>query len=161
MPWELSLPADEILRIKPIRELGCLRYNEMVESGLTVKAGELYKLKEISGDTVELAFTIKPTQAVAFGVKVLCDKSNKNGLNIFYSVGEKRISVKDEKEVKDPDANTRAYADAPFELKEGEGLNLRIFIDRSLVEIFINDRQAIVQMHLHQPEDVGICMPLQ
>lgn len=60
--------------------------------------------------------------------------------------------------MKDPDANTRAYADAPFELKARKDLNLRIFIDRSLVEIFINDRQAIVQMHLYQPEDVGICL---
>ena len=158
LPWELSLADGGVLRIKPVRELECLRYRQMVESNMTVKAGKAYRLEEISGDTIELDFTIKPTQAVAFGVKVLCDKGNKNGLNIFYSVREKRISVRDEKGVKDPDANNRAYADAPFELKEEEDLNLRIFIDRSLVEIFINDRQAIVQMHLHKPEDVGICL---
>jgi sucrose-6-phosphate hydrolase SacC (GH32 family) len=37
-------------------------------------------------------------------------------------------------------------------------LNLRIFIDRPLVEVFINERQAVVHRQLHQPEDVGICL---
>ena len=158
LPWELSLPDDGILRIKPVRELERLRYNETVESDMVVKAGEKCRLKEILGDTVELNVTIKPTEARDFGVKVLCDKGNQNGLNIFYSAGEKKISVRDEKETIDPDTSTRAYADAPFELKEGEDLNLRIFIDKPIVEVFINDRQAAVQRHLHKPEDVGICL---
>jgi len=154
----LSLPDDGILRIKPVRELERLRYNETVESDMVVKAGEKCRLKEILDDTVELNVTIKPTEARDFGVKVLCDKGNQNGLNIFYSAGEKKISVRDEKETIDPDTSTRAYADAPFELKEGEDLNLRIFIDKPIVEVFINDRQAAVQRHLHKPEDVGICL---
>ena len=117
---------------------------------------------------MELTVTIKPTDANKFGVKVLCDKDNQNGMNIFYSAGKKMISVRDEKEAIEPYTRTRAYAksnarlrlsaDAPFELKKGEDLNLRIFIDKQLVEIFINDRQALVQRHVHKPEDIGICL---
>ena len=33
-----------------------------------------------------------------------------------------------------------------------------MFIDRALVEVFINERQAVVQSQLHKPEDVGICL---
>ncbi|MDE0086030.1 MAG: GH32 C-terminal domain-containing protein, partial [Candidatus Poribacteria bacterium] len=47
---------------------------------------------------------------------------------------------------------------APFELNAGEDLSLRIFIDRALVEVFINERQAVVQSQLHKAEDVGICL---
>ena len=68
------------------------------------------------------------------------------------------ITVRDEKKDLDPGTITRANGDAPFELNEGEDLKFRIFIDRPLVEIFVNDRQAIVQRHLHQPDDVGICL---
>jgi beta-fructofuranosidase len=32
---------------------------------------------------------------------------------------------------------------APFALKPGEPLKLRVFIDKSVVEVFANDRQAI------------------
>jgi sucrose-6-phosphate hydrolase SacC (GH32 family) len=41
--------------------------------------------------------------------------------------------------------------DAPFavaDLPEGEDVALRIFIDRYLVEVFANDRQAVVAAHL-------------
>ena len=32
---------------------------------------------------------------------------------------------------------------APLKLKLGEALNLRVFVDKSIVEIYANDRQAI------------------
>ena len=32
---------------------------------------------------------------------------------------------------------------APLELKDGEPLKLRVFVDKSVVEIYANDRQAI------------------
>jgi beta-fructofuranosidase len=34
---------------------------------------------------------------------------------------------------------------APFELRQGEKLELRIFIDRSILEVFANGRQCITQ----------------
>ena len=158
LPWELSLPDDGIVRIKPVRELECLRYNETVEKNITVKNGEDYRLKEISGDTVELNVTIKPTEAKDYGVKVFCDKDNQNGMEIFYSADEKTISIGDGNEAAKPYGSSQPYGIAPFALKAGEDLNLRIFIDRALVEVFINERQAVVQSQLHKPEDVGICL---
>ena len=35
----------------------------------------------------------------------------------------------------------------PFELNDGEDLTLRIFIDKNLIEVFANDRQAAVVSH--------------
>ena len=46
----------------------------------------------------------------------------------------------------------------PFELKRGEELNLRVFLDKGMVEVFANDRQAAVYMHKHSKENVGICL---
>ncbi len=158
LPWELSLPDDGIVRIKPVRELECLRYNETVENNITVKNGENYRLKEISGDTLELNVTIKSTEAKVYGVKVFCDKDNQNGMEIFYSSEDQTISVGDGKEVTEPYRGSKPYGVAPFELNDREDLNLRIFIDRALIEVFINERQAVVQSQLHKQEDVGICI---
>ena len=38
-----------------------------------------------------------------------------------------------------------------------KGINNGVY-DHPKVEVFINDRQAVVQRHLHKPEDVGICL---
>ena len=93
-----------------------------------------------------------------YGVKVFCDKDNQKGMEIFYSADEKTISVGDRNNATEPYRGSHPYGVAPFELKAGEDLNLRIFIDRALVEVFINERQAVVQSQLHKPEDVGICL---
>ena len=35
--------------------------------------------------------------------------------------------------------------EAPFELLPGESLKLRIFLDRSVLEVFANERQCVTQ----------------
>ena len=42
-----------------------------------------------------------------------------------------------------PGAFSRAPETAPVMLKEGESLKLRVFIDHSIVEVFVNGRQCI------------------
>ena len=141
LPRELSLPADGVLRIKPLRELESLRYDEQNEGDITVKANHSHLLERLSGDTVELDITLKPTNAVEYGVSVFCEKSGQGF----------PITIK-------PDAKVMTMGDIkpPFELKKDEDLQLRIFLDRSMVEVFINDRQAAVYMQKHDKDHVGI-----
>jgi beta-fructofuranosidase len=47
---------------------------------------------------------------------------------------------------------------APFALKEGEDLSLRVFIDKNLVEVFANDRQAAVAAHPYDPGNLGVSL---
>ena len=42
-----------------------------------------------------------------------------------------------------PDMETQ---DAPFELKNGEKAHLRVFLDKSMLEVFANNRQCITQV---------------
>ena len=154
LPRELSLPKDGVLRIKPLKELQRLRYNKKVENHIKVKAEEDYRLKEISGDTLELNVTIKADKAKKYGVRVLCDQNNK-GLDIFYSVDDKTISIGDGLD-QPPATLSRPYTVAPFELKAGEDLKLRIFIDKPIVEVFANERQAVYRKYPHKPEDIGV-----
>ncbi|MBW8036460.1 MAG: hypothetical protein FVQ79_12755, partial [Planctomycetes bacterium] len=46
----------------------------------------------------------------------------------------------------------------PFALKKNEDLNLRIFLDKGMVEIFVNDRQAATYMQNHDKENAGISL---
>lgn len=130
LPRELELPKDGALRIRPLRELEDLRYAKQQEKGITVKSDAAYALKEVNGDALELELTVKAPVAKEFGLDVLCDKDGKNGLRIAVAGESKLLKV--------------GKVEAPFELKKGEDLVLRVFIDKNLVEVFANDRQAAV-----------------
>jgi len=143
LPRELSLPADGVLRIKPLRELKKLRYDQKNEGNITVKSNSSHMLKRICGDTVELSVTIKPTSAKEYGVSVFCDKDGK-GFPVTIKPESKVLAM--------------GKIKPPFELRKGEDLNLRIFLDKSMVEVFVNDRQGAVYMHQHDKENVGISL---
>jgi beta-fructofuranosidase len=144
LPRELELPEDGVLRIRPLRELQSLRYDAKQEEGITVKSDAAYRLKEIRGEAMELEMTIKAPTAKEFGLDVLCDENGKNGLRVAVIPESKTLQV--------------GHVRAPFELKKGEDLTLRVFIDKNLVEVFANDRQAAVSAQKYVPENVGVSL---
>jgi beta-fructofuranosidase len=133
-----------VLRIKPLRELEQLRTNEKREENLTVKSDTAYVLKEIAADTMELEIVLEAPSAREFGVKVLCDKDGNNGFTISSGKGSKTLNG--------------GYINPPFELKKGEDLTLQVFIDKNLIEVFANDRQAVVAWHEYDPKDLQVSL---
>ena len=45
---------------------------------------------------------------------------------------------------------------APLTLKPGEPMVLRVFVDKSIVEVFANDKQAIARRIYPSPDSQGI-----
>jgi beta-fructofuranosidase len=129
LPRELELPKDGKIRIKPLRELKSLRADEERENKITVKSGEAYKLEKIAGDSLEIELKCEVPVAQEYGVDVMCDEKGENGVRISLSPENNTLKV--------------GGVTAPFELKAGEKLTLRIFIDKHLVEVFANDIQAV------------------
>ena len=107
-----------------------------------MKSDAAHRLKEIRGDALELEVTFQSPAAKEFGLDVLCDSSGENGLRVAVMPESKTLTV--------------GSVHAPFELKTGEDLALRVFIDKNLVEVFANDRQAAVaclQVRSGEPGD--------
>lgn len=142
LPRELSLPSDGILRIKPLRELEQLRYDPTTEPDVTIEPGKPHLLKEISGDTIELMLTISQRDAARCGVKMLAARDGSGGIDVAIEPHNSTISL--------------GSTVAPLELEPGEEINLRIFIDRRIVEVFANDRQAIFKQHDYQPDELSV-----
>ena len=141
LPRELSLPEDGVLRIKPLRELEQLRGNVQDELQVYLEAGDQYRLTRIEGDTLELSVKFDLTDAKRYGVRVLCDDQGR-GMVIQFDADAGTI--------------TAGLVEAPLELEADEALDLRIFLDKELVEVFANERQALVARHEREPGDVGI-----
>ena len=144
LPRELSLSDDGNLLIKPLRELKKLRTDQKSVQDLTVNSDTTHLLKEMSGDTMELELVLDAPTADEFGIKLLCDQDGSDGFTISSGKGSKTLNV--------------GYIQPPFELQEGEDLTLRIFIDKHLIEVFANDRQAAVAWHEYDPKDLHVSL---
>jgi len=134
LPRELELPKDGVLRMKPLRELEKLRYDQKQKKKITVKSGDSYPLKVLTGDALEMEITFSAPLPEEFGLNLLGNEKDGNGgMSIIAGADKKVLTV--------------GNLNAPFQLKKDEDLILRIFIDKNLVEVFANDRQAASYVH--------------
>jgi sucrose-6-phosphate hydrolase SacC (GH32 family) len=142
LPRELSLPADGVLRIKPLRELEQLRQNEKFETNLSLSNNDTHVLNEIAGDAVELRVRFQPSTATEFGVEVYCDASGNNGFPITVNPGAGTLRL--------------GTMNVPFAPGIGQAVELRIFIDKNMIEVFANERQAAVAPCSYWSANLGI-----
>ena len=134
LPRELELPADGVLRMKPLRELETLRYGRTSHENITVKSGGEYPFKGLAGDALELKITFSAPVPRQFGLHLLGSEENgQGGMSIIAGADKKTLAI--------------GNLNATFQLKKDEALTLRIFIDKNLVEVFANDRQAASYAH--------------
>lgn len=140
LPRELSLPEDGILRITPIRELEKLRHDPQTPADITLQEGLAHPLQNFPGDALELS--IEASAAGGLAVDLFADAGGKQATAIRFDPRARSLTL--------------GTTSAPFELKAGEPLRLRIFIDKSMVEVFANDRQAIVGNFPHPPDNQGL-----
>jgi sucrose-6-phosphate hydrolase SacC (GH32 family) len=154
LPRELSLSADGILRIKPLRELESLRTDPVVQENIAVPGSanppagtvDWHQIARLPGDAVEIRITVPRDQAERkrFGFR-LYGEGKTGGLPIIIRPETGTIRI--------------GSTEAPFavaDLPEGEDVQLRIFVDKYLVEVFANDRQAVVAAHMDWYEKTAI-----
>lgn len=133
LPRELELPKDGILRIRPLRELQSLRHNEKSWKDVVVADGKEKRLDGIQGDAIELEIKIAAPVPRVLELRLLGDDKDADTLTIATGAARKSLQV--------------GRTSAPFQLADGEDLTLRVFIDKNLIEVFANDRQAMVYAH--------------
>ena len=174
MPRVLTLSKDKLsLNIEPPKEVEKIRYNTMVEKPFTVEAGQSVMLNQVAGNILEMEIMIDPGKAKRFGVKVFSSKDGveqtpividrtKNILQIDMRNSGISRPVYEEFAMAfaspDPKKNPVILTeDAPFTLKNGEKVHLRIFLDKSMLEVFANGRQCITQvLYPTQKDAIGV-----
>ena len=155
LPRVLSLGADGMLRMNPPKELETLRYNERKKANLTVQADSELALEGIGGNSMELALEMSAKGARQFGVKVCCSPDGEEQTPVYYDAVEKKLKVDTSKSSLTEGA--KSIEAGPFELAAGEALKLRVFVDKSVVEVFANGRQAVMRRVYPSREDsVGV-----
>ena len=143
LPRVLSLGEDGLLRMDVPEEIEALRYGEVRRGSFVVPADEEAPFDGVAGNSLELQVEMESAAASRFGVKVCASPDGQESTAVFYDAEEKSLKVDTRRS--GPEDTPKAVETAPFELKPGERLKLRVFVDKSVVEVFANRRQAIAR----------------
>ena len=171
LPRILSLAEDgSTLLIEPVPELEVLRFNPRTRQNIDVAADADIKLDDINGDNLELAVEMQPNGAKEFGVTVRCSADGAEQTLIICEPSANKLKIDISKSTLDEEIRKRYNCyrgrgapvkaqEAPFELRDGESLKLRIFVDRSVLEVFANGRQCITQrIHPTCSDSLGVAL---
>ena len=185
LPRLLSLGEDGTLQIEPVQELEALRLNPRCRENIPLAQDSEVELADISGDCMEIAVEIEPGDAREFGLKVRCSPRGEEQTTIVYqpsaailkvelehstldeNVRYPRFTGRDEPEGISEEEKYAKVQEAPLgspstrksdsELQNGEILKLRVFLDRSVIEVFANGRQCVTQrVYPTRSDSVGV-----
>jgi beta-fructofuranosidase len=116
---------------------------ETMVSNVNVSANSETKLDLPGRELLELEVTIAPNDAKQFGVKVCVSEDGREETLIYYDQSVRKLKFDTRKS--GLEFGRKIIEEAPLELEKGEPLVLRIFVDRSIVEVVANDWQAIAR----------------
>ena len=165
LPRVVSLDHTGELQINPAEELKSIRLNELNENDIVLPPNEERALLA-SGKSIELEIEIIGGRS-PFGIKVFASPDGREETIIRYEPeGEQLVidfvnsSINSPVSIPTLDPNRydsskhpfKQYTNnvssqkAPLKLERGEKLKLNVFLDRSIIEVFANGRQAVTQV---------------
>jgi beta-fructofuranosidase len=147
LPWHLYPSPDNTLRIKPVGELESLRYNRLSLQSISLSEGEERTIDSISSNCMETKMRIEAQSDGAFGLKLLCSPDGREQTVVTYDTRKKAFTVDFENASLNPHLSFPDHSwkqIIPY-TPSGSELALDIFVDRSVIEIFVNNEICIVQ----------------
>ncbi len=191
LPRLLTLDDDGRLLQQPAGDIESLRYDHQQVDALTLPPNQEIALDDVSGNAMELALEIDPGDAPLVELNVLRSPKREEYTRIafFKHRGnryrqrlsktlamnassaamaslpqryESLISIDSSYSSLLPEALSRAPETAPVFLDDDEPLQLRIFIDRSVVEVYANGRQCVaLRVYPTREDSVGVSLRAQ
>lgn len=181
LPRRLTLSSDDELRMEPAGDIESLRYDGKKISSLVLPANEEIILPEIQGNAMEIVAEINMKNSEIIEMNVLRSPGKEEFTRIVFYKNkgydkekEKRVETKGVRSYYSlisiessyssilPDVRTRAPETAPVMLKKDENIELRVFIDKSVVEVFVNGKQCVsVRIYPGRDDSLGVSLRSQ
>ncbi|MBX7168058.1 MAG: glycoside hydrolase family 32 protein [Pirellulales bacterium] len=130
LPRELQIGTDGNLLQRPATEVAKLRSEQRVQQrGLALPAGAT-PVEGLAGECLEIAATLRLGSARQMALEV--HAGDQQGASVSIAWNGKHLSI-----------GERSCA---LQLGANEPLRLRVFVDRSVVEVYANDRVAMTKV---------------
>ncbi|MEN9734806.1 MAG: hypothetical protein RLZ45_2801 [Verrucomicrobiota bacterium] len=176
LPQHLTLGSDGQVRIAPVAALASLRQRPQTVLGKRLPANREVVLKGIRGNAMELAVEIDPMESRTVQLNVLRSAHAEEQTTITYFNFGRKLSIwYDTPAAVSLDASrSSTLPDVWLRLPEqtevgrraddpaGGPLRLRVFIDRSVVEVFVNEHHYLaLRVYPGRGDSLGVSLRAQ
>ena len=175
LPRHLTLIGTDELGIQPAGDIESLRYDHQRVGEMTLPANQEIVLDRISGNAMEIVAEIDVGHAPMLEINVLRSPNKEEFTRIAF-FKNRGYRNRDHGEVRHfswltidssyasilPQAGSRAPESGPVYIAPNETLQLRVFIDRSVIEVFVNDRQCVaMRVYPGRVDSLGVSLRSQ
>ena len=139
LPREIALGENNRLTVRPAAELRQLRKAARFEGDVSVSAEESDSLGAAAGDCLEISCRVTEANCEQLGIQFRRTPDGEEQAELVYDfqAGELRL-------VRERSTNAAEVTVDPCQcelaLAEGEALDLTIYLDKSVIEIYANER---------------------
>lgn len=173
----------DALSIEPAGAIESLRREHRIVGQITLPANQEIVLEQIEGNAIEIVAEIDTNDAPLVEVNVLRSPGREEYTRIaFYlqrgyrnweryagwergqlaAATDSLITIDSSYSSNLSDVRSRAPETAPVYLAPGELLKLRIFVDKSVVEVFVNGKQCVaVRVYPGRGDSTGVSLRAQ
>jgi beta-fructofuranosidase len=177
MPRRLTLGAEGRLRQEPTGDIESLRYDHRSVGPMELPENKEIVLEDIQGNAMEIIAEIEcPKEAPMVEMNVFRSPDKEEFTRIAF-FRERGIQVKRGKNKYSKRSRiviessyssllrqvlSRAPEAAPILLEEDESLKLRVFLDKSSIEVFANGKQCLaMRVYPSREDSVGVSLRSQ
>lgn len=175
LPQRLTLLGRDELGIEPAGDIASLRREHRHRGAFTLPANQEVILEGMEGNALELAGEVELKDASMLELDVLRSPDRQEYTRIVFYGGRgfrdrppqkggtvTRFSIDTSCSSILSDVRPRAPETADVFIPSGEPLKLRVFVDRSVVEVFVNNRQyAAVRVYPGRTDSKGVSLRSQ
>jgi beta-fructofuranosidase len=167
LPRRLTLIAEDELGIVPAGDIESLRGEHQHVDAMTLPANQEVVLESISGNAMEIVAEIDPKGAPMVEINVLRSPNREELTRIAFFKnrgyrGKSLITIDSSYSSVLPDVRSRAPETAPVSIGRDEPLRLRVFVDRSVVEVFVNGKQCVgLRVYPGREDSLGVSLRSQ
>ncbi|WP_245917481.1 glycoside hydrolase family 32 protein [Bacillus canaveralius] len=147
IPRELIL-EDGIVKQKPVPELAQLRSDYKRLDGFEVAERTTINESQEPVSEIIIDFDMNETDAALFGIQLRCSEDGKQRTEILLDLDQKEIIM----DRNNSGCGEKGTSKAPMAVRPNGRINLRIFMDTTSVELFVNDGEQVITNRIY-PDD--------
>jgi len=146
VPRVLTLGDGETLCVEPVPELRALRREHYHREGVDLTSAADYVLPDVQGACLEIVAEFEPAwgEATDYGLLVRCSPEQDEYTAILYDCTAGTLVVDRDHASLAPESYRGVHRGAVAPADE-ESITLRILLDHSVIEVYVNDRVCLTE----------------
>ena len=161
LPREIHLDENGELLFVPAPELEGLRTSERRWRQQTISPDSGNVFREIYGDLIEIDSVLRPKPNSIWSLVVRANPDDAEQTKITFDIALQTFTVDGTFSSLDPSVERKAVS-GPLILEKDGLIRIRMFLDRSVVELFIDNRFSVTQrLYPTRPDSSGLKMVVE